>query len=339
MIQFSENISLKEYNTFGLEAKARYFVSVSDYDALKSVVKSFDPGENRHLIIGGGSNLLFTKDFDGWILHSDIKGIEVTEETDEYVFVKAGSGENWSDFVDYTVEQGWGGLENLSLIPGTVGAAPVQNIGAYGLEQKEVFVHLEACNLITGKICHFNKLECDFGYRNSIFKGAEKGKWFVLNVTYRLEKHPRLRLDYKPLLELFSNIPKEKITVKAVSNAVKSIRRSKLPEPKELGNAGSFFKNPVILPGIFSLLQQQFPEMPFYALENGLVKIPAGWLIEQAGWKGKRMGHAGVHDRQALVIVNYGGATGKEILALAEAVQKEVLRKFNIALEPEVLIL
>ena len=339
MIQFQENISLKEYNTFGVEAKARYFVSVSDYDALKSVVKSFDPGENRQLIIGGGSNLLFTKDFDGWILHSDIKGIEVTEETDEYVLVKAGSGENWSDFVDYTVEQGWSGLENLSLIPGTVGAAPVQNIGAYGVEQQDTFESVEVCNLLTNQVSYFNKVECDFGYRSSIFKGAERGKWFVLNVTYRLQKKTKLHLDYAPLRKAFEGKMAEQITLKAVSETVKNIRRSKLPDPEQLGNAGSFFKNPVILHEKFLEIQKHYPQMPFYPQEYETVKVPAGWLIEQAGWKGKRMGHAGVHDRQALVIVNYGGATGKEILALAEAVQKEVLRKFNIALEPEVLIL
>ncbi len=338
-MQFQENVSLKKYNTFGVEARAHYFVSVSDHEELTSLVTSFDPGETRHLVLGGGSNLLFTGDFDGWILHNAIKGIEIVEETEEEVLVKVGGGESWSGFVDFTVEKGWGGLENLSLIPGTVGAAPVQNIGAYGMEQKEAFVRLEAASLMTGKVCHFNHLECDFGYRRSIFKDAEKGKWFVLNVTYRLKKQPRLHLEYAPLHAFFEHQAPEKITVKQVSEAVKSIRRSKLPEPEELGNAGSFFKNPVILQEKFLRLQHDFPQVPFYPAEKGKVKIPAGWLIEQAGWKGRRVGRAGVHERQALVIVNYGGASGKEILALAEAVQKDVLGKFGIALEPEVLIL
>jgi len=338
-MQFLDHTSLKKYNTFGVEATARYFVTISGFDELKSLVKNFDPGKDSHLIIGGGSNLLFTKDFDGWILRNEIKGIEITEETDKHVLLKASSGENWSDFVDFTVEKGWGGLENLSLIPGTVGAAPVQNIGAYGMEQKDVFVSLEACNLITGKICYFNKMECDFGYRRSILKEAEKGKWFVLNVTYRLLKTPELHLNYAPLLKAFENMPAEEITVKAVSEAVKRIRRSKLPDPEELGNAGSFFKNPVILHEKFLGIQKRFPKIPFYPSENGNIKIPAGWLIEQAGWKGKQVGNAGVHHQQALVIVNYGKATGKDILQISKDIQKDVLQRFDITLEPEVLIL
>jgi len=339
MMPFQENVSLKKYNTFAVEAKARYFVTLSDHEELKSLVTGFDPGETRHLVMGGGSNLLFTGDFDGWILRNEIKGIEIVEETQEEVLVKAGGGESWSGFVDFTVENGWGGLENLSLIPGTVGAAPVQNIGAYGVEQEMAFESLEACNLITGKTCIFNKAECDFGYRNSIFKNAEKGKWFVLNVTYRLKKTPKLHLDYTPLRKAFENTPEEQITIKTISNAVKSIRRSKLPDPRKMGNAGSFFKNPVVLHEKFLRLQQHFPEIPFYQQQNGKVKIPAGWLIEQTGWKGKRMGNAGVHHQQALVIVNYGNASGQEILQLAQTVQKDVLKKFDITLEPEVYIL
>ena len=338
-MQFQENISLKNFNTFGVEAKAHYFVAVSNYDELKSLIANLKPAEGRHFVMGGGSNLLFTKDFDGWLLRNEIEGIEIVEETDNEVLIKVGGGENWSDLVDFTVEKGWGGLENLSLIPGTAGAAPVQNIGAYGTEQKDAFVRLEACNLITGKICHFNKLECDFGYRSSILKEAEKGKWFVLNVTYRLLKTPKLHLDYAPLRKAFENIPAEEITVKAVSETVKSIRRSKLPEPEDLGNAGSFFKNPVILHEKFLSIRQRFPQIPFYPSENGKAKIPAGWLIEQAGWKGKQVGNAGVHHQQALVIVNYGKATGKEILQLSKDIQKDVLQKFDITLEPEVLIL
>ncbi len=338
-MQFLENVSLKKYNTFGVEAGARYFVTVSDKEELKSVVTGFDPGDTRHLVVGSGSNLLFTGDFDGWVLHNEIKGIEIVDETEEEVLIKAGGGESWSEFVDFTVEQGWWGLENLSLIPGTTGAAPVQNIGAYGTEQQEAFVSLEAMNLATGRLCTFNKLECDFGYRQSIFKEGEKGKWMVLNVTYRLKKKALPNLNYAPLQKFFEERKQHSVTVKEVSLAVKSIRRSKLPDPETVGNAGSFFKNPVVMQETLKRLQQRFPGIPFYPVENGTVKIPAGWLIEQAGWKGKRLGRAGVHKQQALVIVNYGGATGKEILALAEKVQNDVQHKFRITLEPEVQIL
>jgi len=339
MIRILENISIKNFNTFGVEAKARYFVAVSCYDTLRSLIQERKPTEKKLLVIGSGSNLLFTGDFNGWILRNEIKGIEIVEETDKHVLVKVGGGESWSDFVDLTVDHSWGGLENLSLIPGTAGAAPVQNIGAYGVEQKDAFVSLEACNLMTGKIYTFSRPECNFGYRSSIFKAAEKGKWFVLNVTYRLQKKPELNLSYTPLRKVFEGKPAGQITVKEVCDAVKSIRRSKLPDPQTLGNAGSFFKNPVVRQEKFNLLQLQFPKIPFYRLENGKVKIPAGWLIEQCGWKGKRVGNAGVHHQQALVIVNFGRSTGQEIRQLANAIQRDVSRQFDIELEPEVLIL
>ncbi len=339
MIRILENISLKNFNTFGVEVKARYFAVISCYDELRSLIQERKPAEKKLLIMGGGSNLLFTGDFNGLILRNEIKGIEIVEETDQHVFVKVGGGESWSDFVDSTVRKGWGGLENLSLIPGTTGAAPVQNIGAYGVEQKDAFVSLEACNLTTGKICTYNRPECNFGYRSSLFKTAEKGKWCVLNIIYRLQKKPELNLGYAPLRKAFEDKPSEQITIKAVCDAVKNIRRSKLPDPQTLGNAGSFFKNPVIGKEKFNRLQRKFPKIPFYRLKNGNVKIPAGWLIEQCGWKGKRVGNAGVHHQQALVIVNFGRATGEEILQLANAIQYDVSQQFGIGLEPEVLIL
>jgi UDP-N-acetylmuramate dehydrogenase len=339
MINLLENVSLKKFNTFGVEAKARYFASFAAYDDLKNLILSRHPAESQHLVIGGGSNLLFTKDFDGWILHNTIKGIEITEETSTEVLIKVGGGETWSNLVDFTVERNWYGLENLSLIPGTVGAAPVQNIGAYGVEQKEAFVQLEACNLVTGKICQFNKLECDFRYRHSIFKASEKGKWMVLNVSYRLQKKGKLHLDYKPLRLFFQNKPADQLTVKMVSEAVKSIRRSKLPDPKVVGNGGSFFKNPVIPRKNFLPLRERFPDIPFYELPNQQIKLAAGWLIEHAGWKGKRMGQAAVHDKQALVLVNMGNAKGIEILNLSKAIQSDVYNQFGIRLEPEVLLL
>lgn len=339
MINLLENISLKKRNTFGVEAKARYFASFTSYEDLKELIQSKHPAQGQHLTMGGGSNLLFTKDFDGWILHNDIKGIKIEQESGDEVLIKVGGGENWSDFVDFTVEKDWYGLENLSLIPGSVGAAPVQNIGAYGVEQKEAFVSLEACNLITGKICQFNKLECDFGYRHSIFKGDEKNKWMVLNVTYRLQKKGELHLDYTPLRKFFEEKPFNQISVKAVSEAVKSIRRSKLPDPKVLGNGGSFFKNPVITKKEFLHLQKKHADIPFYELKDNKIKLAAGWLIEQSGWKGKRMGQAAVHDKQALVLINLGNASGLEILELSNAIVEDVLHKFGIRLEPEVLIL
>jgi len=339
MINLLENISLKKFNTFGVEARTRYFASFTTYDDLKNLILSSHPAERQHLVIGGGSNLLFTKDFDGWILHNEIKGMKVTKETGNEVFIQVGGGENWSDFVDFTVEKDWYGLENLSLIPGTVGATPVQNIGAYGVEQKDAFVSLEACNLITGKICQFNKLECDFGYRHSIFKGDEKGKWMVLNVTYRLQKKGELHLDYTPLRKFFEEKPFNHISVKAVSEAVKSIRRSKLPDPKVLGNGGSFFKNPIITKKAFQPLQEKYPDIPFYELKDNKVKLAAGWLIDQSGWKGKSMGQAAVHDKQALVLVNLGNASGLEILELSNAIAEDIYNKFGIQLEAEVLIL
>jgi len=339
MINILENISLKNFTTFGVEAKARYFAAVSEYEDLKSLILNEQPANQKHLIIGGGSNLLFTRDFDGWILHNKIKGLEITEETDEYVLVNAGSGENWSDFVDYTVAQDWGGLENLSLIPGTVGAAPVQNIGAYGAEQKDTFLKLEAMNLKTGEIRTFEKEACAFAYRSSIFKTHEKGKWFIMKVQFRLQKQTQPKLDYKPLKNYFSGKPASAITIKAVSKAVKTIRRSKLPDPKVLGNSGSFFKNPVISKHDFLSLQQKFPDIPFYEIADGKIKLAAGWLIEQSGWKGKSLGQAAVHDKQALVLINLGKATGLEILKLSEAIREDVFNQFDIRLEPEVLIL
>ncbi len=339
MINLLENISLKNFTTFHVEAKARSFVAVSGHENLKSLILNKQPANQQHLIIGGGSNLLFTKDFDGWILHNEIKGLEITEETDKYVLINAGSGENWSDFVDYTVAQDWGGLENLSLIPGTVGAAPVQNIGAYGTEQKDTFFQLKAMNLKTGEIRTFEKKDCAFAYRSSIFKTREKGKWFILNVTYQLQKKPELNLNYAPLQKVFEGKQTEQISVKAVSEAVKSIRHSKLPDPKVLGNGGSFFKNPVITRPNFLPLQEKFPDIPFYELPDNQIKLAAGWLIEQSGWKGKSLGQAAVHDKQALVLINLGNATGLDILKLSQAIQTDVFNQFNIRLEPEVLIL
>lgn len=335
----SENKDLIQLNTFGISAKAQKFASIHSLSELKELISQEHPSEKNLLVLGGGSNVLFTKDFDGWVLHNEIHGIDILEDHSDSVLVKAGGGENWSYFVDFTVEHGWWGLENLSLIPGTVGAAPVQNIGAYGIEQKERLIRVEACNLKTGSVRTFKRDECDFGYRSSLFKTTEKGNWFILNVTYQLYKTPRPVLNYAPLKTAFQDIPIHKISAAEISKTVKEIRNSKLPDPKFIGNAGSFFKNPVISKDQFQQLINEFPKIPSYPQEDGNVKVPAGWLIEQCGWKGKKSGNTGVHDKQALVLVNHGGATGTEVAQLAEQIQTDVSNRFNINIEPEVLIL
>lgn len=291
------------------------------------------------LVVGSGSNLLFTKDYDGFVLLNEIKGVKIIAESDSEVIVKVGGGENWSDFVDYTISKGWGGLENLSLIPGTVGAAPVQNIGAYGVELNEVLVSLEAIDIETGDTLAFANEDCEFEYRTSIFKTRLKGRFVILNVLFRLMKTPELTLDYAPLKKYFSDREKDSISIREVGEAVKQIRRSKLPDPDEIGNAGSFFKNPVVRFSKIEELMSKFPDIPFYKVDDGNFKLAAGWLIEKSGWKGKRIGDAGVHNKQALVLVNYGKASGKDIADLAIQVQNSVKDQFGIALETEVTIL
>jgi len=338
MINLLENISLKSFNTFGVEAKARFFAFISTVNELREIMQ-LKAEKQKLFILGGGSNVLFTQDVDGLVLINRTTGIERIDEDENSVTIKAGSGENWSDLVDFTVAQNLGGLENMSLIPGSVGAAPVQNIGAYGVEQKDSMLSLEAMNLETGLIRTFTHLECEFGYRYSIFKNHEKGKWFILNVSYRLLKYPQINLNYKPLKEYFSDKDASEISLKQISEAVKSIRRSKLPDPKVLGNGGSFFKNPIITKQDFLPMQKKFPTIPFYELPDGKIKLAAGWLIEQCGWKGRNQGQAGVHKNQALVLVNLGNAKGADILNLAKAIQADVWNKFGIKLEAEVSII
>ncbi len=334
-----ENASLKNFNTFGIEARARYLATITSAEQLQEYIREGIFSHGEVLVLGGGSNVLFTRDFDGWVLLNEITGKEKVEEDAGGFWIRIGGGENWSDFVDYCVDRHWYGLENLSLIPGKAGAAPVQNIGAYGVEQCELMVSLEAMNLETGKIKVFQNGDCHFGYRSSIFKTTEKGKWFILNVTYRLKKRPAFNLTYGPLKSAFENESPHDISVKDVSEAVKAIRRSKLPDPSVIGNAGSFFKNPVVTKEQLKVLKASFPDIPHYDLEDGSVKIPAGWLIETCGWKGKPLGRAAVHDKQALVLVNKNQATGSELLKLARNIQSDVAGQFEITLEPEVLIL
>ncbi len=337
-MEISRNASLKSFNTFGIDVKAKSLVAVKSIDELITVLQN-NYSENL-LILGGGSNMLLTKDVDVNVIHIDIKGIEVVRETEEFVFVKASAGENWHQFVLYTLENNWGGLENLSLIPGNVGTSPIQNIGAYGVELKDLFVSCEAIDVQTLEIENFTAAECEFDYRNSIFKHKVKGKYIITNVVFKLSKvNHKLLTNYGAINEAIKDMGIENPGIRDVSNAVIKIRQQKLPDPKELGNSGSFFKNPVITFEEFEILRAQFPEIPNYIVGKGFVKIPAGWLIDKAGLKGYREGDAGVHKNQALVLVNYGNATGKDILNLAKKVQAEILNTFNISLEPEVNII
>ena len=334
----SQNASLKNYNTFGIDAKASTLITVENLEDLKYVLKNNYAEEL--FILGGGSNMLLTQDIKATVLHIALKGIEVINETDEVVFVNANAGENWHEFVLYTLSNNWGGLENLSLIPGNVGTSPIQNIGAYGVELKDTFVSCNAINIQSLEIVHFTAEECEFDYRNSIFKNNEKGKYIITDVLFKLtKKDHKLLTNYGSIDEALKELQVTNPSIRDISNAVIKIRQQKLPDPKILGNSGSFFKNPVITTSEFEILKEKFPEMPHYIVGDDSVKIPAGWLIDKAGLKGYREGDAGVHKNQALVLVNYGEATGKEILNLAHKVQAEIMEKFNIHLEPEVNII
>ena len=330
------DIQLKPFNTFGIEAKTRYFTEVSSVEQLQEVLQSPDYQLVERLILGGGSNILLTKDFDGLVIKMAIKGLEIVQETEENVWIKVGAGVVWHDLVMHCVEYNYAGMENLSLIPGTVGAAPMQNIGAYGVEIKEVFESLEALEIATGKVVTFDKATCNFGYRESIFKHEAKGKYVILNVTFKLNRKPNFHVAYGAIKDTLAEMGISEMSIKAISNAVIRIRQSKLPNPAEIGNAGSFFKNPEIQNAQFEALKIQFPTIPSYPVSNTTTKVPAGWLIEQAGWKGQRFGEVGVHAKQALVLVNYGGGKGSEVKALAEKIQTSVNQKFGISLSVEV---
>lgn len=329
------NISLKPYNTFGIDVKARKFVEVTTVEELRETLKNMYASEL--FILGGGSNMLLTKDIEKTVVHINLKGREIVEETEDKAIVKAMAGENWHDFVLYCISNNLGGLENLSLIPGNVGTAPIQNIGAYGVEIKDSFESCTAIDLQTLQLKTFTREECGFGYRDSIFKNEAKGKYIITSVNFRLRKKDHeLNTSYGSIDQYLEEKGVKDPTIGDISEAVINIRESKLPNPKELGNSGSFFKNPVVSGEKLKELQAEFPEIPFYAVEVNLVKIPAGWLIERAGLKGYREGDAGVHKKQALVLVNYGNATGMEILALSKKVQNKVWEMFGIKIHPEV---
>lgn len=329
-----ENISLLSYNTFGIDAKANYFIEYSSVEELQTALKSEIVKSNRLLHIGGGSNLLFMKDFNGVILHSAINFIKKVSEDADTVMLEAGAVVNWDDFVAYTVENGWGGVENLSLIPGEVGASAVQNIGAYGVEVQDVITEVNAVEIETGELKIFSVEDCQYGYRESIFKKELKGKYIITSVVFKLQKQPEFKLNYQHLeAEVLKN---GDINLQNIRQTIIAVRESKLPDPKIFGNAGSFFMNPVISKAHFNELLAQYPQMPHYFVSETEEKVPAGWLIDQCGWKGKQIGNAGVHDKQALVLVNKGGATGAEIVHLAEQIQASVKSKFGIELRAEV---
>jgi UDP-N-acetylmuramate dehydrogenase len=333
------NVSLKAYNTFGIDVRASKFVRFESIQELQDILQDPLLKNEKKLVLGGGSNLLFTQDFDGVVLQNGIKGISIVQEDADSVMVKAGSGESWHGFVLFTLEKNLSGVENLSLIPGTVGAAPLQNIGAYGVELKDVFQELEAVNMESGKSEIFTGSACNFGYRESIFKNKLKGQYIVTSVTFKLHKNHTLNTSYGAIIATLNEMQIPQPTIQDISAAVCHIRRTKLPDPAQIGNAGSFFKNPEISLEHFQNLKTQYPDMPSYPISETSVKVPAGWLIEQCGWKGKMFDTYGVHKNQALVLVNYGGASGSLIHQLALDIIQSVKIKFNITLHPEVNIL
>ena len=357
----NENISLRAYNTFGINVMARYFAAFGTAEELGELLEwtraqglgelgdghraersgqSGDAAARRRIVLGGGSNVLFTQDVDGLVLRNEIRGIELVDEDEDYVYVRAGAGEVWHAFVEYCLGRDWAGVENLSLIPGSVGAAPMQNIGAYGVELKEVFYELEAWHIGEGKVYTFTVNDCEFGYRESVFKRHYRDQFVILRVTFRLAKKPVFHTSYGAIKEELERMGVRELSIRAVSDAVVAIRRSKLPDPAVIGNAGSFFKNPTIPDEQFDILQAEYPAIiGYHNMGTDTTKLAAGWLIEQCGWKGFRRGDAGVHARQALVLVNYGGATGREIYDLSEEVLQSVREKFGVELEREVNII
>ncbi|NEN22879.1 UDP-N-acetylmuramate dehydrogenase [Cryomorpha ignava] len=338
-MQIERNASLKALNTFGIEAKAAFLATFHSADELRLILESTEIKNFPKMILGGGSNLLFTQDYDGLILKNGISGIECIREDEDHFYVKAGAGENWHDFVLTCIKNGYAGIENLSLIPGNVGASPMQNIGAYGVEIKDRFDHLEAFNLETGDVEIFSGEECEFGYRESVFKRKLKGKYVIVSVTFQLLKKPDFQVKYGAITTELEEMGVKELSIEAISQAVINIRNSKLPNPKDLGNAGSFFKNPVISAAQWKKISAKHPEIPNYPAPENEIKLAAGWLIEQAGWKGKRIGNCGMHAKQALVLVNYGGATGQEIYDHSTRVKESVAEQFGVELEREVNIL
>jgi UDP-N-acetylmuramate dehydrogenase len=332
-----ENISLKPFNTFRIDAKAQYYAPFTSVNELSELIGKYP--RQPLLILGGGSNILFTKDVAGLVLKNEIKGIDKIKEDGQYIYVRAGAGENWHQFVLQCIQNKWAGVENLSLIPGNVGASPMQNIGAYGVEIKDVFHELKAWHLQEKCNYTFSLKDCEFGYRESVFKRKYKGQFVITSVCFRLNKQPVFNTSYCAIEQELAAMNVKELSIKAVSDAVIRIRSSKLPDPAETGNAGSFFKNPGITRDNYDSLKQRFPAIVGYNNPDGSVKLAAGWLIEQCGWKGYREGDAGCHAKQALVLVNYGNATGEQVYALSTRIVESVKEKFGVELEREVNVL
>ncbi len=339
MISIQENIPLKKFNTFGIDVSSKYFLEINSTTDIQNFLSDKKFSSEEKLILGGGSNILFTKNFNGVVLKNNLKGIELLKEDSENYFVKAGGGEVWHEFVLHCIKNNYAGVENLSLIPGSVGAAPIQNIGAYGVEQKETFFELEAISIEENKKVVFKNSECKFGYRDSIFKREEKNKFIITSVVFKLNKKPKYNTSYGAINQELEKMGMKELSIAAISQAVCNIRNSKLPNPAVIGNAGSFFKNPVVPNEKFELLKKEFPTIVAYKNSDTEMKLAAGWLVEQSGWRGKSFGNYGVHKDQALVLVNYGGADGKEIYELSEKILQSVKDKFNVALEREVVII
>lgn len=335
-----ENKDLKPYNTFGIQVASRFFSAIKNTEELRSLLQNPTFKNMPIFLLGGGSNVLFTQNFSGLVIKNEIKGIDLIKEDNDHIWLRVGAGENWHELVMHCVNHGYGGIENLSLIPGTVGAAPIQNIGAYGVELKDVFHQLEAMRVDDGALVTFSHQQCEFGYRDSVFKTKFKNQFVITHVTLRLLKKPNFNISYGALQEVLQKNNISELTLKAVSDAVMTVRRSKLPDPQLIGNAGSFFKNPVIPESDFHRWQNKFPTIPHFSTNSAdFVKISAGWLIEQCGWKGKRQGDVGTYDKQALVIVNYGSGTGAAIQQFAQQIQQSVFDTFRIQLTPEVNII
>ena len=338
-MNFIENYPLLKLNTFGVDVKAKYFTSINTINELIELTKTNVFKDLELLILGGGSNILFTKNFDGLVILNNIKGKEIIDQNQQSIFLKIGAGENWHELVMYCVDNGWGGIENLSLIPGNTGTAPMQNIGAYGVEIKETFIELEALEISSGKIVKFNNSDCEFGYRESVFKNKMKNQYIILNITLELKKNPVLNINYGDVKAILESQNIKNPAIKEVSNAIISIRQSKLPDPKKIGNSGSFFKNPIVSLNQLELIKKKYPNVVNYEINENEFKIAAGWMIERAGWKGKKFNNYGVHEKQALVLVNYGLANGMEIFELSEKIILDIKDKFGITLEREVNII
>lgn len=337
-LKIETDVNLKPFNTMAIPVLAKTFVSITSEAALNLLLAEKKLLAQSIFILGGGSNILLTQNFPGLIIHNCLKGITTIKESTEHVWLKVAAGENWHEFVMFCVKQNYGGVENLSLIPGTVGAAPIQNIGAYGAEVQDTVESLEGYELKTGKQLHFLKNECEFSYRDSVFKKKLLNQFIITHVTFKLNKFPQLNFSYGAIVDTLHSMEFQSLSVKVISEAVIKIRQSKLPDPKVLPNTGSFFKNPFVPIAHFHFLKTDYPTIPSYPIDANTVKIPAGWLIEQCGWKGKMLGNVGVYEKQALVLVNHSNGNAAELLALVQAIQQSVQHKFQIQLEPEVLV-